>query len=403
MRGLYLSSDQDTTSDTLSRILCNTPGGVLFPRLERLFWNTNATHNALAFFRLFLSPQLKRVTLRADPVSSDTPSDLLAAIARIISSLPTSLDHLFVISGQGKGPISDSISSFICRCGSSLRYFGTRVPLSEASIHHLAQLPDLRYLNTAQGPPQTIPPFIFPSLEQLRLAEPAALPWIHLLASQGGRARGSSTSATLRANARETLNLLECPDNTIVDSSLLASITMFQNLVTLIMHASCSGTGGCTFRLTDGNMESFAAALPRLKKLELGEPCHFNSCNTTVASLLSISNRCLDLVDLETHFNTVTIVSDMQRLVGGGTGRDKVRCELRRLAVGFLPLDVCEEDIETVAMGLKVIFPCLLSISCPNGSWCEVQSGLRAIDALASGGERPESGCNGFCIESIGC
>ena len=123
-------------------------------------------------------------------------------------------------------------------------------------------------------------------------------------------------------------------------------------------------------------MEDFVATLPRLENLELGQPCHSDSRSATVASLLWISTRCLDLVALETHFNTVAIANDIQRLVNRGTGCDKARCELRSLTVGLLPLEVREEDIETVAMGLKVTFPCLMNISCHDGRWCEVNSRL---------------------------
>ena len=378
VRGLRLSSNRDITSDILSRISSNTPDGLLFPRLERLFLVTQATRTMLPFFRLFLSPQLKHVTLCTDFGLPEIPPNQSVALVQIISSLPTSLEHLFVIAVEKEGgPVGDAISSFVCRCGSSLRSIGTRVPLLEAPIHHLMQLPNLRYWTTVQAPPRIIPTTVFPSLEQLRLAEPAALPWIHLLTSHGKHdPRGGSTSTTSHTNARERLKSLDCPSDTIVDSPLLACVATFQNLVTLHVYTQCPGTERCIFRLTDEDMGNFAATLPRLKNLELGQPCHSNSCDTTVASLISISTHCLDLVSLETHFNTVTIVGDIQRLVDGGTGRDKAKCELRSLMVGFLPLVVSEEDIETVAVGLKVIFPCLTNISYQESRWFEVESRL---------------------------
>ena len=378
VRGLRLSYDRDITSDILSRISSNAPGGILFPKLERLFFVTHTARTALPFFPLFLSPQLKHVTLCTDFGLPDIPSDQSVALVQIISSLPTSLEHLFVIAVEGKGgPVGDAISSFVRRCGPSLRSIGTRVPLLEAAIHHLMQLPNLRYWTAVQAPPRTIPTSIFPSLEQLRLPELAALPWIHLLASHGKRDfRASSTSTTPHTNAVETLKTLDCLCDTTVDSPLLASVATFRNLVTLYVRTHCHDTQRCSFRLTDEDMENFAAALPRLKNLELGQPCGSNSCNTTVASLLSISTRCLDLVSLETHFNTATIVGDIQRLVDGGTGRNKTKCELRSLTVGFLPLEVSEEDAETVAMGLKIIFPRLIDISPKNDRWCKVESSL---------------------------
>ena len=107
---------------------------------------------------------------------------------------------------------------------------------------------------------------------------------------------------------------------------------------------------GCTFRLTDPNMENLAAAMPRLEHLDLGFPCHSNSCNTTVVSLLSISTNCLDLRFLEIHFNASTIAADMRRLLDGGPGHDKAKCQLRMLCVGYLPIEVGEEDDEPVGV-----------------------------------------------------
>jgi len=57
MRRLYLNSDE-YTSDTLSRLSSNSPGGLLFPNLEWLRWDVYEIDTTLAFFRLFLSPHL---------------------------------------------------------------------------------------------------------------------------------------------------------------------------------------------------------------------------------------------------------------------------------------------------------------------------------------------------------
>ena len=79
---------------------------------------------------------------------------------------------------------------------------------------------------------------------------------------------------------------------------------------------------------------------------------------------------------LEIHFNTRTIVRDIQCLVDEGARHDKAKCELRSLAVYSLPHVVHKEDIGTVAMGLKIIFPRLVSISYGDSRWYEVRYGL---------------------------
>ena len=275
-------------------------------------------------------------------------------------------------------PLKDATSSFVHQRGSLLRRFRSCVPLSEAAIHHLMQLPNLRSLIFAQGPPRTIPPSIFTSLERLRLHELAALPWLHLLASHKEFIlQNGSAPATSHVNIRKTLRYISCPLDTTIDSTFLSSILKFRNLVALRLGTYFYRVGGCAFHLTDDNMEKLAASLHRLKSLQLKQPCGSNSRNTTVASLISISIHCPDLTDLETHFNTLTIVGDIQRLIDGGYGRNSAKCELRRLVVGYIPLKVHGEDIETIVVGFKVIFPCLTDFTDFNGHWRELGSKLR--------------------------
>jgi len=369
MRELHLSSDDGATADTLQRLSSNSPGGILCPRLERLYWDIGGTDSTLSFFRLFLSPNLKEVALYTDPflvpVSPNLPTDVI----QIISFLPTSLeDVLFECRHMDDEALVDAMSSFACRCGPSLRSFSAWLPLSEAATQHVIQLPNLCSWTVAHGPPRTIPTPILPSLEELQLDNPEALPWLHLLAShQDGILRDASI--------RESLKYITCPGDTIVDPTLLSFMVTFRNMVVLRIQAYCPEAEGCLFRLTDNDMEKFAAALPRLEILELGRPCRSNSCSNTVASLLPISVRCLDLTVLEIHFNTKTIVADMQRLLNRAAGSDKAKCKLSHLKVGNLPLEVRREDIEIVAMGFKVIFPSL-EVAGDYGCWRALRSKL---------------------------
>jgi len=284
--------------------------------------------------------------------------------------------------GQGKeGHLEGAVSSFVCRCGPSIRGFGTCVPLSEAAIHHLMQLPNLSHWTTAQGPPQVIPTSIFPSLENLRLDSRGALPWLHLPPTL----RNGPAPVTSYTNIREIIKSLDCSWGAIVDSTLLSPIVKFRNLVALRVRADdCYGMEGCSFRLTDDDIEDLATALPRLKLLRLGRPCQSNTCNTTVASLIAISVRCPDLTVLETHINTLTIADDIRRLLDGGAGRNQTKCKLHSFLVGDLSLKVRGEDIETIAMGFKAIFPCLMKIRDSSGYWQQLKSKLDcAVDTDA--------------------
>ena len=65
-----------------------------------------------------------------------------------------------------------------------------------------------------------------------------------------------------------------------------------RNLVKLLVcHTFCRGEEGCSFRLTDDNVKDLAAVLSHPENLRFGNPCRLNTCQTTVASLMSLS-RC---------------------------------------------------------------------------------------------------------------
>ena len=389
MRGLRLEMSDDVTDDALSHLSHNSPDGVLFPKLEWLDLSITLSSVArLHCFRLFLSPHLKHVNLH-DSFTSWVPFlQDLGPVAEVISCLPASLEHLFLMFGlRTRDPLESAISSLVLRCGPPLRSFDCSIPLSEAALHHLIQLPNLRSWVAFGEPPRTIPPLAFPSLEELRL-RPEALSWLHPLTARVDdtlRDDPKSTAVVMKTNIKETLKLLRCPKNTPVDPTLLSSILSFRNLVALyVENDPCDMGDICTFDLTDYDVENLANTLPSLATVKLGEVCDFNSCRTTVASLLSISTRCLALTVLEIHFNTRTIAGDIRSLLDGGSGCDKPRCGLEILWVGHLPLRVPEEDIGTVAMGFADIFPRLKHFpgwdDIWDTSWESVASELRARD-----------------------
>ena len=374
MRELHLGPDGMVPSSTFSRLAENSPGGVLCTKLETLRWDVEEIPGALPFFRLFISPNLKLVSLRGS-CAFDIPGVWLAGLVQIISILPTSLEGLTVIYGRGKEErLRDAISAFICRCGSSLRILRSCVPLSGPAIRRVIQLPNLRSWAVAQAPSRSIPSFPFPPLEKLRLVGQEALPWLHLLAShEEGAPQNGTAPATPCAHINGSLRSLICPENTILNSTFLSSILKFRNLVALYVGTRFP-MDGCTFHLTDDDVEKLVAALPRLESLQLGVPCSLNSCNTTAASLLSISTHCPGLIALETHFNTITIVADMRRLLDGSAELDGAKCKVNNLMVARLPHEMDQEYVEVVMRGFRIIFPCLVNLTDCDGRWYEVRS-----------------------------
>ena len=380
MRRLHLGPDGKIPSSTFSRLAANSPEGVLCSRLEVLRWDVEDIPGALPFFRLFIPPDLKLVSLYG-PCTFDIPGVWLAGLVQIISILPTSLEGLAVMYGRGKEErLRDAVSAFICRCRPSLRVLRSCVPLSGAAIRRITQLPNLRSWAVAQPPPPSIPPSPFPPLERLRFVGHEALPWLHLLAShEDGTVQNGTAPVTPYTHVKESLRSLICREATIINSAFLSSVLKFRNLAVLYVGTRCP-TGGCTFHLTDDNVEKLVAGLPRLESLQLGIPCSLNSCNTTAASLLSISTHCPELTVLETHFNTITIVANMRRLLDGGSGYDGAKCKVRNLMIARLPHEIDREYVEIVMRGFRTIFPCLMNLTDSDGRWYEVSSILHEVD-----------------------
>ena len=375
MRSLTLGLEANIPRGAVLKLSRGSAGGQLFPRLEVLCWYIDETVIPTSCFHLFLPPQLKSVDLSYS--GSGISRDGVAPLVHIISSLTSSLEYLTFYHGQSREMIlEDTLSSFVCQRGSSLRSFDSDVLLSEAAIHHLMQLPNLRFWVGYHEPPRTLPPITFPSLECLHLDQ-TSLPWLHLLASHGKEiVRKGSTPAASRTNIRETLDSLECSEVTTIDSAFVHSVINFRNLVSLRAAGDCTEPEVCISRFTDGDVEELAAALPRLEALLLGPPCYSNSCNTTVASLMSISVNCLEL---KIHFNTRDIIRDLRFLLQGNSGRDRPKCKVWNLMVGDVPLEVQGVDVETVAMGFRVILPHLKHLGGWE-NWLPVRAALSALE-----------------------
>lgn len=133
-------------------------------------------------------------------------------------------------------------------------------------------------------------------------------------------------------------------------------------------------------------MENFAAALPHLRSMHLGHPYCFNFCGSAVASLMSISVHRLDLAALETHISTLEIVRDSQQLLDGGTGREKAKCKVLVFSVGNFSTTLCKEDIKTLGIGFKAIFPCLRQIRYIGKKWMVISASF-SCKGLSSSGE----------------
>ena len=204
MGGLRLRPEEKLTSDVFFRLSRSSAGGVLFPKLEWLEWDISDVVIGSSYFHLLLPPQLKNITIH---IFHCRPTIPVSALVQIISFFTSLLENLaFRCGHRREAPLEDAISSFICRHGSSLRRLDSDIPLSEAAIHHLMQLPNLRSWVAFHEPPRTLPPVTFPSLEKLCLDQ-VALPWLYRLASH----HNTLAPVTSHTNIKETLSTSTVP------------------------------------------------------------------------------------------------------------------------------------------------------------------------------------------------
>ena len=163
---------------------------------------------------------------------------------------------------------------------------------------------------------------------------------------------------------KESLVSFDVPTPTI-DISFTSPVRIFRSLVDPNIEVDChdeDDEGECIFRLNNEGVTELAKALPQLESLFLGRPCFENTCTTTAACLLPISVHCLELRELEVHFNTTNIVEDLNNILAGHLFQELrllPKCALSSLGVHRMPLTLDEPGFETAVNGMVNIFPSL--------------------------------------------
>ena len=340
--------------DTLPKLRRNSPTGGWFPALQDLRWCIEESN--LSSVDLFLSPHLTKLSI-STPLFwhySEIPQRDLPAITSTFSALPTSaLQSLCVSFSKSGAALRDPLSSVVLRCGTSLTKFISTVPLSDAAVDHLIQLPRLHTCHL-EGPPPSYPSSHLPSispLTELALEDGSVREWLSLFNRLGAS-----------CGVRESLKFLKLFSPTI-DTSFTSPIRIFRNLVDLSAGDFCKGGIGdnrCTFKLDNDNVTELAMALTQLETLVLGYPCSENVCATTIACLLPISIHCVNLQVLAIHFNTTDIVGDIKNISDDPQFQEllsRPRCKLPDLYVDDMPLALDEPGFEIVANGMINIFP----------------------------------------------
>ena len=384
MRQVHLYEWMHPGKETFKKLRLNSPPGGWFPTLQDLSFCIK--DETIPYADLFFSPHLKRVSIVVTTAWKYTgiPPRVLPLLVPTLSALPTSaLEQISVQTRHRTVPwahLKDLFSSIVLRCGPSFTEYDSPIPLSDAALDHLIQLPHL-HTWCIYGPPPTYPasslPLVFPPLRELTLGGGATRGWLPLL----GRLEGGTAAAqgvTPLFKAKESLKVLNVEETLgiDIDPSSVSTIQCFRNLVHLNWWSFCYRNDHdgdeCIFKLNNDNITELTMALTQLESLLLGYPCSENTCFTTVACLLPISVHCNKLEKLRIHFNTTNIVDDFKNILEDPRFqqlRSLPRCPLVRLDAGRIPLNLDKSGSETVVKGMIDIFPSLTLLEGRERSW----------------------------------
>ena len=386
MREIFFSLSATVSDKVLRAISANLPSGIMCPLLQRLTWSSPGNRT---FNRILVSSHLTTFSFWGTSAAIGVLADLASVMTELRTPfLQTLVVHVPVLKDPILTSLTVAISSAILRCGSSLTSVVVSVPLTDAAIQHIMQLPGLTTWETEGGPPvisDLSAVDTFPKLQDLCLRSTEALEWLSFF---GGKTHCAPSGQVARVPRNrgpyQTLATIGCnrvaPSK--IDAALMSSVLLFRGLVQLRLDLVCSEAHGCGFGLTDDDIGEMVHALPNLRALDLGDMCPADSCKTTVASLLIISTGCKNLVNLGIHFRTRNLLHDLESMTSNPRLRDLFRlprCGLRRLEVWNAPLRM-EQGHERVAEGFLRIFPSIHETLGRDEGWDIISRGLEELE-----------------------
>ena len=378
MRRLLLTRWDPGVPEEVFRLMSlGSTDGVVCPGLRELRWE--AYPGTISFRQLFLSTKLTTFALTDFDSFPEPPERGFSILRPVIAGLDTfPLQHLYLrwaIGGETSRQMEPIVSSAVLRCGSALKTLAVFSPVSDAAVQHIMQLPNLTTWYAANSPPRTLNlPLsdVFPQLDNLELVKEVSFGWLSFFTRTARHIpSGQDSNSSFNHGPIQRIARLGV-FTTAIDAAFMSPIILFHELVFLRLSSACSVTRGCAFNLTDNNIAEIATALPRLREASFGTVCFANSCQTTAASLLSLSAHCRDLEVLQIHFNTANIRDDLEA-VSADPRLDNLpslrTCKVFRLVLSNAPYTIGKDDVVPVLRGFRRIFPSLTHITGECSSW----------------------------------
>lgn len=316
--------------ESVYRVLALSKQTPLIPNLRSLTWGHS---RGLEYIRLFIGCNTRRINLLLDSLDMAEQS--------LLCSLPILLPDLVQITINSVGiretaalnAIVATLSNVVCGY-SRLRCASFPVPLTREALLHLRDMPVLhdltltisednenfRYLAHPSCPP-------FTALRLLSISCPNissstmflnAIPW-HQIESVDVDIADDLEPATnikaffqtLRAQCSNRLESIQITyygwpptppaDDCIIDEDMFSPLLSFQHLTSLTIltiHA---------FNIGNDTLQKMAMSWPRLQKLKLGSNGWDRGSEITLAGLVPLVQRCVELTDLSIVVNATII------------------------------------------------------------------------------------------------
>ena len=332
------------------------------------------TGELIPFIPLFLSPGTIIATiLSIEP--SKLPKVMIASILTIFPTLCPNIQEVTLEPLPRDPIITSAISGMLLASNrNTLRSLRVDYPLTEGALEVICKLPNLRELCVVIERETPLPTVVLPSLIDLVVKYDRKGDWLQVFR---GATLGKLETIEFRSGSEQIGNFLKefarvaSAQNTLSEFSLYtsclwnpnySSLLPFTQLTKLCIESSCDD--GCSSTVDDDSIADLARAMPKLKRLALGDvPCGEIHTGVTAKALVALAHHCLGLSTLRIHFRVVSLSDVPQRV-----------CTLRNLEVGGMLLP--DEMVLMVAVTLALIFPRIESTHCADMNWRQVTAAI---------------------------
>jgi hypothetical protein len=380
MQKLIVDVDFDpVTSETFLPLQLRAANEPFLPRLKS-FYCEYATDAFTPLIPFLLSPQTTELNIT---FSEDTHTVVVASIVSMFPTLCPNLERVTIYDPDREIDLvmDNAVSEMLLGCNRDfLRVFEVRSPLTEEARQVVYQLPKLSRLRTVIEGRTLLPQVVLPNLTEIDVDYDDHLDWL-----QGfrGAVLGKLERVTFRSEFEPIgdflgvfakVTLMTPTQNTLSKFGFYTSqswtpdyyaLLPFKHLKELNIEFTCDD--GCSSTVDDDVITALAQAMPKLEILRLGgEPCD-NPTGATVHGLIVLASYCLDLSELQIHFQGHTLVGAATTLLTTHKPENPQEgCAWIALDVGKIPLPA--RSAAEVARMLLQIFPRILNVEYTMGT-----------------------------------